>query len=68
MSQNRLTGYSYGKASGNALRVPKLGGAGSQGITRAGRTVIIRLVETPIWCQPASSVGGGLRKGTMASA
>ena len=41
---------------------------GSQGITRAGKSVIARLMETLIWHLPAGSVGGGLSKGTMASA
>ena len=44
-----------------------MGGEGSRGITRVGRTVIARL-ETQIWRLPAGSVGEGLRKGKMASA
>lgn len=44
------------------------GGLGSQGITRVGPTVLAKLLETQL-CRPfAGSVGGGLRKGAMASA
>ena len=39
---------------------------GSQGISREGETV--RLIESQIWHWPASSVGGGVSKGTIASA
>ena len=34
----------------------KLGGTGSEGITRAGQRVTARLIETQIWHTPASSV------------
>ena len=42
----------------------------SQGIPRAGQTVLARLIESQIWHLPAGFVtmGGGFRKGTMASA
>ena len=30
--------------------------------------LLARLMETHVWCLPADSVGGGLNKGTMASA
>ena len=33
-----------------------------------GQTVLARLKESQIWHQLACSVGGGFRKGTMASA
>ena len=46
----------------------KLGGAESLGISKAGQTMLAKLMETQIWHQLASSVGGGFRKGTMASA
>ena len=35
----------------------KLGGMESQGISRAGQTVLARLMKSQIWNQPASSVG-----------
>ena len=38
------------------------------GISKAGQTVLVRLMEAQIWHQLAGSVGGGFRKGTMASA
>ena len=44
----------------------KLGGTESQGISRAGQTVVARLMESQIWHQPASSValwGEGSEKG-----
>ena len=46
----------------------KLGGAVSQGISRAGQTVLARLMESQIWHQLAGSVWEVFRKGTMASA
>ena len=48
----------------------KLGGVGSQGITRAGQPVLARLMETQLWYppMPACQQGGGLNKGTMDSA
>ena len=46
----------------------KLGGVESLGISRAGQTVLARLMESQIWHQLAVSVGGRFRKGTMASA
>ena len=46
----------------------KLGGAESLGISKVGQTVLARLMESQIWHQLAVSVGGGFRKGTMASA
>ena len=39
----------------------------SLGIFKAGQTVLARLIESQIWNQLASSVGGGFRNGTMAS-
>ena len=47
--------------------VSNLGGVGSQRITRVGRTVLARLMETQTWHPPAGSVRGGLSKGAMAS-
>ena len=46
-----------------------LGEVESLGISKAGQTVLSRLMESQIWCQLAGSVwgGGGFRKGTMAS-
>ena len=44
----------------------KLGRAESQGFSRAGQTVLARLMESQIWHQPASSValwGEGSEKG-----
>ena len=35
---------------------PKLGGTESQGVSRAGQTVLARLMESQIWHPPASSV------------
>ena len=46
----------------------KLGGAESLGISKAGQTVLGRFMESQMWHQLASSVGGGFRKGTVASA
>ena len=41
-----------------------LDGTGSQEISRVGETLSARLMETQIWCLPASSVGGrGYRAG-----
>ena len=45
-----------------------MGGAESLGISKVHQRVLARLVESQIWHQPASSVEGGFRKGTMASA
>ena len=48
-----------------------MGGMKSQGISRARKTVLARLMESQIWHLPAVSVallGGMLRKGTIASA
>ena len=44
-----------------------LGGAESRGISRAGHTVLARLMESQKWQKPTGSMGGGLCKGTMAS-
>ena len=45
----------------------KLGGTESQGISRAGQTVLDRLIETQMWHLPAGSVAlcgaGGSEKG-----
>ena len=46
----------------------KLGGMESLGISKVHQRVLARLVESQIWHQPASSVGGGFTKGTVASA
>ena len=43
----------------------KLGGVESLGISKAGQTVLARLMESQIWYQFASSVGGAFRKSTM---
>ena len=45
-----------------------MGGAESLGSSKAGQTVLARLMESQIWHQLVSSVGGGFRKETMASA
>ena len=45
----------------------KLGGAESLGISKAGQTVLGRFMESQMWHQLASSVGGGFRKGAIAS-
>ena len=41
----------------------KLGGAESLGISKAGPTVLARLMESQIWHQLTCSVGEGLGKG-----
>ena len=46
---------------------PKLGGSESLGISRAGQTVLARLVGSQIWHQPSGSVGPRFRKGTVAA-
>ena len=46
----------------------KLGGAESLGTSKAGQTVLARLMETGIWHHLIGSVGGGCRKGTIGSA
>ena len=46
----------------------KLGGAESLGISKAGQTVLARLMESQIWPQLTGSVAGGFSKRTMASA
>ena len=45
----------------------KLGGTESPGISRAGKTMLVRLMESRIWPQLAGSVGGVFRR-TMVSA
>ena len=47
--------------------VHKLGQAESLGISKVGQSVLARLMESQIQHQLASSVGEGVRKGTMAS-
>ena len=47
---------------------PKLGGVESLGISKAGQTVLARLMKSQIWCVLPYSLQGGFRKGTMASA
>ena len=44
-----------------------MGGAESLGISRAGQTVLARLVGSQIWHQPSGSVGPRFRKGTVAA-
>ena len=39
----------------------------SLGILKVGQTVLAKLMESQMWHQLASSVGGGFRKGTIAS-
>ena len=46
----------------------KLGGAESLGISKKGQIMLAKLMESQIWHQLADCVGGGFRKGTMASA
>ena len=46
----------------------KLGWIEPLWISRVGHTMLARLMESQIWHQLASSVGGGFTKGTMASA
>ena len=46
----------------------KLGGTESLEISKAGQTVLARLMESQIWHQFTDSVGGGFIKGTMGSA
>ena len=46
----------------------KLGGVELLGISKAGQTVLARLMESQIWHQLASSVGDRFTKGSMASA
>ena len=46
----------------------KLSGAEPLGISKAGHTVLARLMEFQIWHQLAGTMRGGCRKGTMASA
>ena len=46
----------------------KLVGAESLRISKASQIVLARLMESQIWPQLACSVGGGFRKGAMASA
>ena len=45
-----------------------LGGPESLGISKAGQTLLAKLMESQIWHQPIVSVGGGLSRGAMASA
>ena len=46
----------------------KLGGAESLGISKAGQTMLSRLVESQVWLQLAGYVLRGFRKRTIASA
>ena len=46
----------------------KLGGSESLGISKEGRTLLARLMESQMWHQIAGSVGGGFTNGTTASA
>ena len=46
----------------------KLGEVESLGVSEEGQTMLARLMESQIWHQLAGSVGGGFRKGTVASA
>ena len=45
-----------------------LGGTESLGMSKAGQTVLARLMESQIWPQLTGSVAGGFSKRTMASA
>ena len=45
-----------------------MGGTESLGISKAGQTVLARLMESQIWHLLAGSVGVGFRRGTMTSA
>ena len=45
----------------------RLGRAESLRISKVGQTVLARLMESQIWHQLASSMGGGFRNGTIAS-
>ena len=56
--------HSYG-----IVMVKRVGWDGYQGISRAGPIVLARVMESQVWHLPACSVtvGGGLRKTTMAS-
>ena len=47
---------------------PKLGGAESLGISKVSQKVLVRLMESQIWHLLTCFVGGGFRKGTVASA
>ena len=46
----------------------ELGGVEPLGISKAGQTVLTRLMESQIWHQLISSVGRRFSKGTVASA
>ena len=50
------------------MKLMKLGGGESLGISKEGQTMLARLMESQIWTQLASSMGGGFRKGKIASA
>ena len=56
----KLAIHSYGKA---AWVGPYLGGAEALGISKAGQTVLARLMESQVWHQFANSLGGGFKKG-----
>ena len=45
----------------------KLGGAESLGTSKAGSTVLARMMESQIWYQLASPVREGFKKGTVSS-
>lgn len=49
-------------------QVSKLGGVGSQRITRVGKTILTMSMETQTWHPPAGSVRGGLSEGKIAFA
>ena len=69
MKHETKTGHLYGKATRKSMGLAyKLGGAGSQVISRVGQTVLAWLMETQIKCLPAGSVWGELSKKTMPSA
>ena len=46
----------------------KLGRAESLGTFKASQTVLARLMDSQIWHQLTCSIGGGFRKGILASA
>ena len=65
MSQDRSFIWKYlWKQHGWTCR---LGVEGPERITRVGKTVLARLMETQIWCPPAGPVPERLIKGTMTS-
>ena len=52
----------------SSLGGPYVGKGAVLVISKVGQTVLARLMESQIWFQLAGPVGGGFRKGTVASA